>query len=295
MNHPLTGVLAAAVTPLTPDGERLDEDAFGPYADFLAGAGLDGLLAMGTTGEGVLFEPAERRRILELFLEASAGRLKVVAHCGAQSTRETVTLAAHAAEAGADGVAVISPPYFPFDAPSLLEHHAAAAAACAPLPYYLYELAARSGYAVPVPVLHELRARASNFAGLKVSDAPWEKFAPYLVDGLSIFVGPESLIAQGMEAGAVGAVSALASALPELVVEAVRTRAPEASRRCAQTRDEIQRFPLHSAMKAILSRRGVPVSIGVRRPLRPLTEEELVLFEPVAGRILDGLGAAAAS
>lgn len=290
MKHPITGVLAAAVTPLTPDGEHLDEDAFGPYADFMVRAGLDGLLAMGTTGEGVLFEPAERRRILDLFLEASAGRLTVVAHCGAQSTRETVALAAHAAETGAAGVAVISPPYFPFDGRSLLEHHAAAAAACAPLPYFVYELAARSGYPVPLPVLHELRARATNFAGLKVSDAPWEKFEPYLLDGMAIFVGPESLIDRGMAAGAVGAVSALASALPELVIDAVRTRTPEASWRCARTRDEIQRFPLHSAFKAILSRRGVPISTGVRRPLRPLSEEELVEFEPVAWRILDELG-----
>ena len=54
----LHGALAAAVTPL--DGDRLDEGAFGPYVDFLAAGGLDGLLALGTTGEGLLFTAAER-------------------------------------------------------------------------------------------------------------------------------------------------------------------------------------------------------------------------------------------
>ena len=95
----------------------------------------------------------ERRRVLELFLEAAAGRLQVAAHCGAQTTADTVALAAHAAEAGVDAVAVIGPPYFPLDERALLDHFAAAAAACAPLPFYVYEFERASGYAVPLPVL----------------------------------------------------------------------------------------------------------------------------------------------
>ena len=153
----LRGALAAAVTPL--DGDRLDEPAFGPYVDFLAASGLDGLLALGTTGEGLLFGVEERRRTLELFLAAAQGRLLVAAHCGAQTTADTVELAAHAAEAGADAVAVIGPPYFQLDERSLLDHFVAAAAACAPVPFYVYEFERASGYAVPVPVLLELRER----------------------------------------------------------------------------------------------------------------------------------------
>ena len=208
----LRGALAAAVTPL--DGDRIDEPAFGPYVDFLAGSGLDGLLALGTTGEGLLFGVEERKRTLELFLEASGERLQVAAHCGAQTTADTLALAAHAAEAGVDAVAVIGPPYFQFDERSLLDHFEAAAAACAPTPFYVYEFERASGYAVPVPVLLELRERASNLAGLKVSDAPFDKFSPYLVEGLDVFVGPEALIYDGIRAGAVGAVSGLACGVP---------------------------------------------------------------------------------
>ena len=158
----LRGALAAAVTPL--NGDRIDEPAFGPYVDFLAGSGLDGLLALGTTGEGLLFGVEERKRTLELFLEASGERLQVAAHCGAQTTADTLALAAHAAEAGVDAVAVIGPPYFQFDERSLLDHFEAAAAACAPTPFYVYEFERASGCAVPVPVLLELRERASNLA-----------------------------------------------------------------------------------------------------------------------------------
>ena len=268
----LRGALAAAVTPL--DGDRLDEAAFGPYVDFLAASGLDGLLALGTTGEGLLFGVEERKRAVELFLSAAAGRLQVAAHCGAQTTADTVVLASHAAEAGVDAVAVIGPPYFQLDERSLLDHFEAAAAACAPLPFYVYEFERASGYAVPVPVLLELRERVPNLAGLKVSDAPFDKFAPYLVEGLDVFVGPEALIFDGIRAGAVGAVSGLAAAYPDRVAAVVREPSEAGAIELGELRAAVERFPRHAALKFILGLRGVPVREDVRRPLRQLSEGE---------------------
>jgi dihydrodipicolinate synthase/N-acetylneuraminate lyase len=252
----------------------LDEKAFGALVDFLSAADIDGLLALGTTGEGLLLSPPERRRVAELFCEAAAGRLDVAVHCGAQTTADTVALAEHAAGLGVAGVAVIAPPYFPLDAQSLLDHFGAAAAACAPTPFYVYEFARASGYAMPPDVVRELGERAPNLRGLKVSDTPWEAFADYLMEGLDVFVGPEALIAQGIAAGAVGAVSALATAFPELVVDSVRTASAEDSGRLGALRDTIEGFPRHAALKHVLSIRGVPVREDVRAPLRRLSAEE---------------------
>ena len=265
----LRGAIAAALTPLRNDGALLDEDAFGPYCDFLRG--LDGVLALGTTGEGILLSPQERKRVTALFL---GGGLKVIAHCGAQSTAGTVELAEHAAAAGVDGVAVIAPPYFALDDSALLTHFVAAVRACAPTPFYVYEFARASGYAVPLDVLERLREVAPNLAGLKVSDAPWEAFAPYLLDGLDVFVGPEALIAQGMRASAVGAVSALASAFPERVVAAVREPDGDMAAGLGELRAAVERFPRHAALKRIVARRGVPIREDVRAPLRGLTDDE---------------------
>src|SRR3954471_15176177 len=270
----LHGALAAAVTPLRDGGHALDPDAFGPYLDFLADAGLDGILALGTTGEGILLSPQERRRAANLFLGASRGRLQVAVHCGAQTTADTVALAEHAAEAGADAVAVISPPYFALDDRALLAHLAGAAKACAPTPFYLYEFAARAGYSIPATVIAELRERAPNLRGLKVSNTPWERFEPYLVEGLDVFVGPEPLILQGLERGAAGAVSGLASCYPEAVVELVREPTPERSARAEELRKALEAMPFHAAAKATLALRGLPVREDVRGPLRGLTAEE---------------------
>jgi dihydrodipicolinate synthase/N-acetylneuraminate lyase len=268
----LRGALAAAVTPL--DGDRIDEDAVGPYVDFLVASGLDGLLALGTTGEGLLFGVDERQRVVEAFVAASAGRLQVAAHCGAQTTADTIVLAAHAAAAGVDAVAVIGPPYFQLDDRALLEHFAAAAAACAPTPFYVYEFERASGYAVPVPVLQELRERAPNLAGLKVSDAPFERFVPYLIEGLDVFVGPEALIYDGISAGAVGAVSGLAAAYPDQVAAVVREPTDAGAIALGELRAAVERFPRHAALKFVLGLRGLPVGEDVRRPLRQLTEGE---------------------
>src|SRR5439155_20206473 len=86
----LHGAIAAALTPLVGGGAAPDEDAVGPYVDFLASHGLDGILALGTTGEGVLFDLGERRRIAGLFVDAGRDRIQDAVHCGAQTTAETV-------------------------------------------------------------------------------------------------------------------------------------------------------------------------------------------------------------
>jgi dihydrodipicolinate synthase/N-acetylneuraminate lyase len=272
----LRGAIAAALTPLKDAGEALDEAAVAPYVDFLGAGGVDGLLALGTTGEGFLLPLEQRRRAAQLFVESGRGRLQVAVHCGAQSTWDTVELAAHAADIGADAVAVMAPPYFTLDDAELLAHFSAAARAAAPTAFYVYEFAARSGYAVPVSVLDQLRKEAPNFRGLKVSDTPWERFAPYLLEGLDIFVGPEALIPQGLAAGAVGAVSALASAFPELVANALRD---PAAADLGPVRAALERFPLQAAAKIVVAQRGVPIGPDVRRPLRTLTDEERTELE----------------
>ena len=266
----ITGTVAAAVTPLRDSGERLDEDALGPLLEFYAAAGLDGVLVLGTTGEGILLRDKERRRAAELAV-ADAGALSVIVHCGAQTTAQTSALAAHAAELGADAVAVIAPPYFAFEVLELVEHFAAAAAACAPLPFYLYEYADRSGYAVPLSVVEQLGERAPNLAGMKVSDAPFERVEPYLAASLDIFVGAEPVALEALGSGAIGAVSGVAAAFPEAMSALVHDPTPERAARVESLRGALSKQPFQASVKAALAFRGLPVRPDVRAPLLPLT------------------------
>jgi dihydrodipicolinate synthase/N-acetylneuraminate lyase len=276
MRSRLHGAIAAAVTPLRDGGRSLDEASVAPLVRFVAEGGMDGVLTCGTTGEGVLLSVAERRRMTELCLEARPPGFAVAVHAGAQTTGDTVELASHAREAGADAVAVIAPPYFPLDDLELFDHFRRAAGACDPLPFYIYEFVGRSGYPVPIPVIERLRAEVPNLEGLKVSDTPFEAVKPYLLDGLDVFIGFEPLVLEGLAAGAVGAVSGLASTWPEVTAELVHRKSETAGARVNALRDALHDMSLPAVAKQVLVEKGVLAHADVRAPLRGLTDQERV-------------------
>lgn len=270
----LLGTLAAAVTPLCDNGDLLDSSAFASLTQFYQREGVDGILAMGTTGEGIMLSQAERRTAAELFMANAEPGFQVAVHCGAQTTRETVALARHARDIGAAAVAVIGPPYYIYDEAGLFAHFAAAARACDPLPFYAYEFHARVGYSLPIPMLQKMKAELSNFVGIKISNSTWESFKPYQIPGLDVFTGPESLIFKSAQHGARGAVSGLAAGFPSLVASQVRNPDEAGSARLAALRTAISVVPFQSALKYILQKRGVQIKTDVRAPLRRLEPGE---------------------
>jgi dihydrodipicolinate synthase/N-acetylneuraminate lyase len=279
-------LIVATVTPLADDGAALDDDAIAPYAAFLESHGADGAFVCGTTGEGVLLTLDERRRVAQAFRSVLSGRL--IVHAGAQTTADTVALAAHAAETGADAVAVIPPPYFPLDADALTAHFVAAARACAPLPFYCYAFAARSGYPLTVEVIGRIGASVDNLAGLKVSESPFERVAPYLELGLPVLIGNEPLIADGIAGGAIGSVSGMAAAFPDVVRGALDAADEPAMERLRQLRGAMEASgQFIAAAKHVLRARGVPVTTGMRAPLRGLTNREAGELEAAVARFLE--------
>ncbi len=275
-------LIVAAVTPLSSDGASIHPEAIGPYVAFLESHGADGVFACGTTGEGILLSLDERRAVAVEYRQALSGVL--VVHAGAQTTADTCSLAAHAREIGADAVAVIPPPYFPLDDDALTAHFVAAARAAAPLPFYCYAFTARSGYPLPVDVIRRIGEQVDNLAGLKVSESPFERVQPYLELGLPVLIGSEPLLPQGLAGGAAGSVSGMASAFPD-VVRGGLDRADGAP--LAQLRTAMEASgQFIAAAKHVLGLRGVPVSTGMRAPLRTLTPAEASTLEGAVATFL---------
>jgi dihydrodipicolinate synthase/N-acetylneuraminate lyase len=279
-------LVVAAVTPLRDWGSQLEEDAVAPYVAFLESHGADGVFACGTTGEGILLSLQERRRAARAFRVALRGAL--IVHAGAQTTADTAALAADAAELGADAVAVIPPPYFPLDDAALTTHFVAAARACAPLPFYCYAFTARSGYPLPVEVIRRIGDQVDNLAGLKVSESPFERVAPYLELGLPVLIGNEPLIAAGVSGGAMGTVSGMAAAFPDAVRSALDAADEPAMARLRDLRGAMEAGgQFIAAAKHALGRRGVSVRPDMRAPLRPLTAAEAEAFGAAADAYLE--------
>ena len=171
-------------------------------------------------------------------------------------------------------MAVIPPPYFPLDAEALAAHLIAAAAACAPLPFFIYAFAARSGYPVSPDVIERVRERATNLAGLKVSESPFASVEPYLGLGLPVLVGSEPLIPPSLARGAAGAVSGLAAAFPDVVRAALDQPDEAAEARLRAVRGAMEQQPFIASVKHVLAQRGVPIRPDMRAPMRVLSADE---------------------
>ena len=167
MSEPFHGVLPALITPFTEDGERdRHRRAARAIVERLIGAGVGGLVPGGSTGEFTTLTNAERRQLIEVTVEAAAGRVPVVAGTGALSTRETVELSVHAEQAGAAAVMIVPPFYDALSWRELLAHYTAVADAIE-IPIMYYNLPSASG----VTLTAAAAARAADHAASRTPAA----------------------------------------------------------------------------------------------------------------------------
>jgi 4-hydroxy-tetrahydrodipicolinate synthase len=161
----LHGVLPALITPFTDDGMDLDEEALVALVERLIAADVGGLVPGGSTGEFTALSHAERRRLVEVTVEAAAGRVPVVAGTGALSTRETIELSVHAERSGAAAVMIVPPFYDPLGWRELLAHYRAVADRLT-IPIMYYNLPAATGVALDSDQFRALK-RVAGVTSLK--------------------------------------------------------------------------------------------------------------------------------
>jgi 4-hydroxy-tetrahydrodipicolinate synthase len=216
----LHGVLPALITPFSEDGADVDADALAAIVDRLVGAGAAGLVPGGSTGEFTTLTPAERRQVVDVAVEAAAGRVPVVAGTGALSTRETVELSVHAERAGAAAVMVVPPFYEPLSERELLAHFTAVAEAIS-IPIMYYNLPSASGLTLTPEQLRELQ-RVARVTSLKDTggDAVWAtELIQGAEDGPTLLNGWDTLTFAALAAGVRAVVWGTASILPEQCVD----------------------------------------------------------------------------
>ena len=164
----IEGYIAAPFTPLLDNGD-LRLDLIPEYAAFLLRNGLDGVFVCGSTGEGALLTREERMALTESWMDAGAGKLKVVVHTGGCTLKDQQELARHAAQSGAWAIAAMAPAFLsPKRNEELLAYCQAIAGAAPDLPFYYYHIPVLNG--VHLSVIDLLKAAGGeipNFAGVK--------------------------------------------------------------------------------------------------------------------------------
>lgn len=161
------GSIVALITPFR-DG-KVDEEAFSALVDWHIGQGTHGLVPCGTTGESPTLSHEEHMRVVELCIEAAAGRVPVIAGTGSNNTQEALMLTRHAADMGADGALVVTP-YYNKPTQAGLYAHFKALNDAVDIPILIYNIPGRSVIDMNVETMTGL-SKLKNIVGVKDATA----------------------------------------------------------------------------------------------------------------------------
>ena len=164
----IKGLIDAPFTPMHPN-EDINLDVIPAYAEMLVKNGLKGVFVNGSSGEGYMLTPDERKAIAEAWMKAVPKDFKVIVHVGSCCLRESEELARHAQEIGAFGIGSMAPPFPKIGTVDDLVRYIERIAKAAPeLPFYYYHIPAFNGaYLSMLDLLKAVDGRIPNFAGIK--------------------------------------------------------------------------------------------------------------------------------
>ncbi|WP_254530721.1 dihydrodipicolinate synthase family protein [Natrinema gelatinilyticum] len=275
----LHGVVPPTVTVFR-DDESVDYEATASHARFVVDRGVHGVFPLGTNGEFPLLSGEERDGVVEAVVDEIGDEVPVIAGVGSPSTYRTVAHAEHAESVGADGIVVVTPYYYPLDHDGALEHYRRVAEAVS-LPLYIYHIPSKTGNELSLETLADL-AEIDTVVGCKDSskNVPWLAQAIDAHPDLTFLAGSDSLVFTGLEIGCSGAVSAVANAFPELVVDCYEAYDSGDEARARDLQSDIYRVreafktggAYMSGVKTALEMRGFHAG-PLRSPLRLKDDE----------------------
>ena len=216
-----TGTYTAIVTPFRQG--KLDEPALERIVKAQIKAGVDGIVPVGTTGESPTVDYDEHIRIIELSVKFSAGKVKVLAGTGGNSTKEAVYLTERAEAVGADGSLQVAPYYNKPTQEGLFQHFREIASKTR-LPIILYSIPGRCGIEIGVDTVKRLAAACKNIVGIKEAGGSADRVSQLraaLGPKFEILSGDDSLTLPFMAVGAQGVISVASNVIPKQVADMV--------------------------------------------------------------------------
>ncbi len=281
MSWRLQGSYVALPTPFR--AGAVDFGALDALVDWHVEQGSDGLVSVGTTGEGATLTDYERRSVIERTIRRAARRIPIVAGVGTNNTAQSIELARFANSAGADAALVVTP-YYNKPTQAGLVAHFCAIAESTELPLVLYNVPSRTGCDLQPSTVAEVRRRAPTAVALKEASGSLERArAVREACDIDLVAGEDSLIAEFMALGGTGVIGVVANVAPAQVAELCRVARPggDSARTeelvawlaplCRDLFVETNPVPVKAAL-ALFGR----IQPDVRLPLVPLAPASLV-------------------
>lgn len=214
------GVFSALVTPMTAD-EEIDQPALADFVDYLIEEGcVGGIIPLGSTGEYYALTARERQQVLKTALEATAGRVPVLAGANAGATREVVRYCREAEQMGAAGV-LLAAPYYSLPTADELVAHFRAVSDSIGIPIMLYNYPGRTGVDM-TPELIERLAELDRVQYVKESSGDVTRVSEIIRrcgDKITVFCGCDTVALESLVLGAAGWVGGVVNVLPRAHVE----------------------------------------------------------------------------
>ena len=212
------GAYTAIVTPFGADGQ-VNYETFAKLIEAQVAAGIDGIVPVGTTGESPTLGVDEHEKVIETAVELAAGRIKVIAGTGANSTSEAIELTKHAKDAGADGTLQVTPYYNKPNQEGLYRHFSAVADLG--LPVVLYNVPGRSGMEIAVETVARL-SEHPNVVCVKEAGGSVERVSAIAdVCDIDVVSGDDALALPMITVGAVGVISVASNVVPAEVARMI--------------------------------------------------------------------------
>lgn len=216
------GAYTALVTPFGRDG-AVDYVRLRELVEFQIAGGIDGLVPVGTTGESPTLDVDEHLEVIRVVVETAAGRVKVVAGTGANSTAEALELTAQAKAMGVDGTLQVTPYYNKPTQAGLIKHFSAVADLG--LPVVLYNVPGRAGCEIAVPTVAEL-AKHPHVAAVKEAGGSVDRVSRIKAAcEIEVLSGDDGLTLPMMSVGACGVISVASNVAPKAVADLVHAAA----------------------------------------------------------------------
>lgn len=282
-NVTIHGIIPPLLTPMHPD-ESVNEAELRRQVNRLIDAGVHGVFAFGTNGEGYALTQKEKERILEIVVEETRGRVPVYAGSGCITTAETVNMSRRARELGADVLSVITP-FFAHASQDELYAHYMLLAEKVDLPIVLYNIPARTGNSLAPATVARLAKDAPNIVGAKDSSGNFDNMKQYIEQTcsldkeFSVLSGNDSLILPALMFGGQGGIAGCANVFPHTMVEIYEAWAAGDLERAKRAQDSIRPFRdvfrygnPNTIVKAAAGMLGYPVG-KCRGPFNGLSDE----------------------
>ena len=239
------GSIVALVTPFS-DG-AFDESAFRALVEWHIGEGTEALVPCGTTGESPTLDHAEHKRVVEVCIDAAAGRVPGIAGTGSNCTAEAIELTQHAKQAGASAALVVTPYYNKPTQDGLFRHYQAIVDAV-DLPVIIYNIPPRSVIDMSVETMARL-AKLPNIVGVK--DATADLTRPIrtrlaIGDEFCQLSGEDGTALPFLAAGGHGCISVTANVAPGLCAQMQRAWRDGDRATAMALQDRL--MPLHAAL-----------------------------------------------